>query len=385
MNDFSESAAASDDVLVLSYWNLNEPSFGGARRIEALIEALGDRTILCQPGPAHPRLRSHGFRPDLGRRKHGINWGLFNFFVPTTARCVRRLLQLHRPALVVVTSIWAYWPLRRLKRRPPVVLDAHDVLAGAIEERFGAGHPFTRLVAAWEGRVVRRVDHVFACSDLDRQQFIARYGVSPERVSTVPNGVDIAAWQAAPEGAVDAEVEALLQGATVLFFMGKLDYQPNREALQFLARNVMPALEREADGTTYRLLVCGGPAPATAPHPAMVLAGRVPDVAPYVRRADICLAPIFTGSGTRLKILEYLAAGKPVVSTSKGAEGIEGAAGVEFELAEAEDFAAAVRRLAADPAAARRMGEAGRQRVAQQYDWHMIRKGWERVFRELVD
>jgi polysaccharide biosynthesis protein PslH len=384
MNNPADSKPASDDVLVLSYWNLNAPSFGGARRIAALLAALGDRAIVCQPGPAHPRLRSHGFRPDLGRRKRGINWGLFNFFVPTTAHRVRRLLRRCRPALVVVTSIWAYWPLRRLKHRPPVVLDAHDVLAGAIEERFGARHPFTRLVAAWEGRVVRSVEHVFACSDLDWQQFVARYGISPERVSTVPNGVDMAGWQSEPEGAVDADVEAALQGATVLFFMGKLDYQPNREALQFLARQLMPALERDPGGVTYRLLVCGGPAPATTPHPAIVLTGRVPDVAPCVRRADICLAPIFTGSGTRLKILEYMAAGKPVVSTPKGAEGIAGASGVEFELVEAADFATAVRRLAADPAAARRMGEAGRRRVAQQYDWRTIRQGWERVFRELA-
>jgi len=376
--------AAGGRVLVLSYWNLNTPSFGGARRIRALLDALGDRALLVQPAPAHPHTRSWTFGPDLGRRKLGINWGMFNFLLPVTAFRVRRLVRRERPALIVATSIWSYLPLRRMKGLPPVVLDAHDVLGNAIEERHGARHLFTRLVRAWERRVVSRAEHVFACSDLDRAQFIARYGVPADQVSVVPNGVDMEAWSGpADAGSVEPAVESALHGATVLFFMGKLDYQPNREALTFLAGQVLPELERDGGGPC-RLLVCGGPAPAVAPHPGMVFAGRVPDIVPYVRRADICLAPIFTGSGTRLKILEYMAAGKPVVATPKGAEGLAGEAGVHVELAEPAEFASAVRRLASDPARAARMGAAARKLAAERYDWRVIRTGWQAVWSRLV-
>ena len=371
---------ADQAVVVLSYWNLNHPSFGGARRIQALMELLGKRVALCQPAPAHPHLPTWAYRPDLGRRKFGINWGLFNFFVPTTAALVRRELRRHPPALIVATSIWAYAPLRKLEHRPPVVLDAHDVLGNAIAERYGERHLFTRWVRSWERRVVRAVDHVFACSEFDRSQFISRYGVAADRVTTVPNGVDLEVWKAkasAGDG-IDPRFEANLKGVQVLFFMGKLDYQPNREALKFLAERLMPELERRNCGR-FRLLVCGGPAPAVSPHPSMWFAGKVPDIVPYVRRADICLAPIFTGSGTRLKILEYMAAGKPVVSTPKGAEGIAGVSGEHLVLAEADDFSDAIERLAADAAAARRLGEAGRQRVAGRYDWRAVGAGWRSV------
>ena len=384
----NQTITARQDVLVLSYWNLNAPSFGGARRIQALLDLLGPRTTLCQPSPRHPYLDSWTFQPDLGRRKAGINWGMFNFLVPWTAMRLRRLLSRQRPALIVATSIWTYLPLRHVRNLPPVVLDAHDVIANAIEERFGNSHPFTRLVRFWERQVVRRVDHVFACSELDRQQFIAQYGIPADRVSTVPNGVDMDVWQSAvPAGGgadngIDPKHEAALGDATVLFFMGKLDYQPNREALQFFAERLMPELARGGN-PRFRLLICGGPAPAVTPHPDMIFAGKVPDVVPYVRRADICLAPIFTGSGTRLKILEYMAAGKPVISTPKGAEGIEGVSGDNMVRAEADGFAGAIHALAADPGAASRMGAAGCRLVAARYDWRMIQTGWGNVFSRL--
>jgi glycosyltransferase involved in cell wall biosynthesis len=371
---------AGKRVLVLSYWNLNAPSFGGARRIQALLDLLGERALLCQPSPPHPQWPSWTFRPDLGRRKVGINWGMFNFLVPTTGAFVRRHLLRERPAVIVATSIWAYLPVRNLKTRPPVVLDAHDVLGNAIAERYGERHLFTRWVRSWERRVVRAVDHVFACSEFDRRQFIERYGVAEDRVTTVPNGVDLAVWQskASADDGIDPGLKTALKGAQVLFFMGKLDYQPNREALKFLAERLMPELERRNRGR-FRLLVCGGPAPAVSPHPSMLFAGKVPDVVPYVRRADICLAPIFTGSGTRLKILEYMAAGKPVVATPKGAEGIAGVSGEHVALAEADDFIGAIEQLTADTSAARRLGEAGRQRVAERYEWRTVRAGWHRV------
>jgi glycosyltransferase involved in cell wall biosynthesis len=372
---------ADQAVVVLSYWNLNHPSFGGARRVQALLDMLGARVILCQPAPPHPHLRTWAYHPDLGRKKLGINWGLFNFFVPTTAALVRRELRRQPPALIVATSIWVYAPLCNMKNRPPVVLDAHDVLGNAIEERYGERHWFTRWVRSWERRVVRAVDHVFTCSEFDRRQFIERYGVAEDRVTTVPNGVDMEVWRATASTGdgqgtgIDPTHEAALQGSRVLFFMGKLDYQPNREALKFLAERLMPELQR-GGGERFCLLVCGGPAPSSSPHPSILFAGKVPDIVPYVRRADICLAPIFTGSGTRLKILEYMAAGKPVVATPKGAEGIACRDGEHLAMASGDTFAEAIRLLARDPAKAARLGSSGRALVEARHAWSSIQEKW---------
>lgn len=370
---------ATSRILVLSYWNLNAAAFGGGRRIEALLKLTGPRTLLLQPRPAHPRYETVTYRPNLGKRKLGINWGIFNFHVPATADLVRRTARERKPALVIATSIWAEAPMRGLEDQFPVVLDAHDVNAVAIAERFGARHPFTRLVAAREAAAVRRVRHVFACSENDRALFIDRYGLPPDRVTVVPNGTELDAPARAAASPADPAILRRLDGAAaVLFFMGKLDYQPNVEALRFLAAEVLPELERLRPGA-FRLLVTGGPVPAGPFPPSMIFAGRVPDIAPYLLRADVCLAPLFSGSGTRLKILEYLGAGKPVVATPKGAEGLDAESGRHLVLAEPARFAEAVARVASDPAAARALGESGLALVRERYTWDAIRERWRSV------
>ena len=103
----------------------------------------------------------------------------------------------------------------------------------------------------------------------------------------------------------------------------------------------------------------------------MIFAGLVPDeqLKALLHRADICLSPTFTGSGTRLKILEYLAAGKPVVSTTKGAEGLDLVPDRDLLVAEADSFAGALIALADSPDRARKMGNAGQQLVKERYDW----------------
>jgi glycosyltransferase involved in cell wall biosynthesis len=368
----------SAPILVLSYWNLNHIAFGGGRRIEALLQLLGSRAWLIQPAPPHPRWRGEVFRPNLGRRKVGINWGLFHFFLPWVSDRVRRAVVREQPAVIVLTSIWAYVPFRRMEIRPPIVLDAHDVLAQAIAERFGRSHPWTRMVEAWERRVTHAADEIIACSETDAAVFRLQYGLPPDRVHVVPNGTDLD-HAARAHAALPPEVaSALHEVPTVLFFMGKLDYQPNRVALEFLSHTVLPELERRMPGR-FRLLVTGGPIPTGRWHPAIIWAGRVPDVAPYLERATVCLAPIFTGSGTRLKVLEYMAAAKPVIATAKAVEGLAVESGHHALIVEPQEFAEAIVRVANDPEMARRLGNAGRALVASRYSWDAIRQQWRKI------
>ncbi len=232
--------------------------------------------------------------------------------------------------------------------------------------------------------MVRAVDHVVACSAADAEGFRRRYGVPAERITVVPNGAELNFEERARASAVDPTVEKRLAGAQhVLLFMGKLDYQPNRVALGFLADEVLPRLE--AAGGRWRLLVVGGPVPA-GPWPAsFVFAGRVADVAPYLMRADVCAAPIFSGSGTRLKILEYMAAGRPVVATPKAAEGLDVENGRHLVIAEAAEFAEAVARVARERDLADALGRAGRDLVRERYSWDASRERWRGVFARWMD
>lgn len=366
-------------ALVLSYWNLNRPAFGGGRRIEAMLDLFGPYGLLVQPSPAHMERHCQVFWPDLGRRKVGINWGILNFFLPGARRAVQTAIRDFEPVLVVLTSVWTWAPLRKVPWRPPTVLDAQDVLAAAIEERFGVDHVFTRIVAAWEGMVVRAVDHLVACSETDAEGFRRRYGIREERISVVPNGADPDFEERGRRLNLEPAVEQQLKGADhVVLFMGKLDYQPNRVALRFLVDEVLPQLMRGRGH--WRLLVIGGPTPPGCWPNTVVFAGRVPDVAPYLMRADVCVAPIFSGSGTRLKILEYLAAGRPVVATKKAAEGLAVVNGRHLLIAEPREFAEAILRLVHERPLADALAQAGRALVCSQYSWAASRDRWRQVF-----
>ena len=154
-----------------------------------------------------------------------------------------------------------------------------------------------------------------------------------------------------------------------LIFTGSLRYTPNYEAMRWFLGEVFPRITAALPGTS--LAITGDT--ANRPLPAaegVVLTGLVPDVRPLVASAWVSLAPLLTGGGTRLKILEAMALKTPVVATSKGAEGLEAQPGRHLLIADtAEQFAQAVIRLLNDPALRQELTGQAYSLVRQKYDW----------------
>lgn len=359
-------------ILLTSYYTIQHPATGGKRRVDELLRALQPDVLLLQPPPPHPEFTGEAYPFDWGRRKRGINWGMFNLYWPANRRHARRIAATHTPRVLLATSIWCHDAFAGLGI--PRILDAQNVDGRAIAERFGAGHPFTRLVRAQERRVTRQAERIFCCSDTDAEWFRRDYDIPAAKICVAPNGV-----RPPPTGRRDAQAEQWAReraGRCILFFMGKLDYSPNQEALAFIANELLPELERQRPGM-FLCLVSGGPQmPSGISHPLLHHVGQVPEIAPWLALADICLAPVFSGSGTRLKVLEYLAAGKPVVATAKAAEGLAITDGRELCLAEKPDFATMVQRLAQESERAGEMAERGRQLVQRDYSWERTAQIW---------
>ena len=364
----------SGGALVVSWYPVQDESSGGRRRIGELLRALAPRVKILQPAPAHPDFPGEGFPVDFGRRKLGINWGMFNFRWPPNRRLARRLAEEWKPSVIVSTSIWCHAPFDALGI--PRVLDAQNVDAATIAERFGPRHPFTRLVAAAERRALEESELVFCCSEADAERFRREYAVPQEKLRVVPNGVTVD--ERPPEPCAEAAaLRAEDAGKTILYFMGKTDYAPNTEAFRFIAGHLLPELERRAPGRFVCWASGGGPGlPADVSHPALRWLGRVPEVPPWLAAADIAIAPVESGGGTRLKILEFLGAGKPLVATPKAAEGIDLAPGTDAELVPLDAMPDAILRLATDPARAAALGAAGRARMISSYTWESIRARW---------
>jgi glycosyltransferase involved in cell wall biosynthesis len=173
----------------------------------------------------------------------------------------------------------------------------------------------------------------------------------------VPNGTDVPS-STTPVPAVGDVV-----------FVGSMDYPPNLEAVRWWAEAVWPAL-----GEVRPPLVAAGrgAGAALAAHPGVVNLGEVDDVGPVLERARVVAVPLRSGSGTRLKILEALAHGRPVVTTAKGAEGLDAEDGVHLLVADdPRGFAAAVERVLADDDLAASLAARGRA-FAEDYAWHTI-------------
>jgi len=248
--------------------------------------------------------------------------------------------------------------------RPRSCVVQHNVEWDRLQE---FGHEVSRI-RSLEQWVLGQVDEVIAVSEDDRRRMVAA-GLCAEKVTVIPHGVDVHRFQSGCGDGI-RERYGIEQDVPLLFFHGTLHYWPNTEAVRFIAERLLPRVLKAYP--TARVLIAGQGAPTYYSHPAIVFTGAADDLENLIAAADLCLCPIEAGGGTRLKLLEYMAAGKPTISTTKGAEGIEYRSGVQLEIADGtEAFSQGVIDLLANPA---RRDELGRAAAAfgARYDWSEI-------------
>jgi glycosyltransferase involved in cell wall biosynthesis len=185
---------------------------------------------------------------------------------------------------------------------------------------------------------------------------------SYRNLEVIPNAVDLS----------DYDDDFGAPRRNTLVFLGALTYRPNHDGVLYFIREIYPRILASMDDVTLRVTGdVSGIDPAALPSCRGVeYTGHVNDVRPVVARSWVSVVPIRLGGGTRLKIIESMALGTPVVSTSKGAEGLDVADGVNILIAdEPKDFAARVVQLLESPALRRKLAAGGRRLVMSKYNW----------------
>jgi glycosyltransferase involved in cell wall biosynthesis len=161
-----------------------------------------------------------------------------------------------------------------------------------------------------------------------------------------------------------------------MIFVGNMSYRPNVDGARFFVGEVLP-LVRQKFPRAELWLVGVNPSDEiyALEQPGIHITGRVEEIVPYYAQSDVCVVPLRAGSGTRLKILESMALGRPVVTTTIGCEGLDVENNTHlFITDDPGEYAGRINDLLEDPALYQRMAQNARQRVVEVYDWDVVAK-----------
>jgi glycosyltransferase involved in cell wall biosynthesis len=199
--------------------------------------------------------------------------------------------------------------------------------------------------------------------------------IDPSRITVVPTGVDLAQYRAAAQGVtnVDGLTNDKNDDAPVILFLGSMDWEANIDGVDYFVREIFPAVREAVPRARFRIV---GRDPAARVRrlasDSVEVTGTVPSVVEHLREATVFAVPLRIGGGTRLKIFEAMAAGRAVVSTTVGAEGLDVTDGRDLVLADdARSFAEAVVKLLLDRERRREMEQAA-SKLAERYDWSAV-------------
>jgi sugar transferase (PEP-CTERM/EpsH1 system associated) len=221
-----------------------------------------------------------------------------------------------------------------------------------------------RRLRTAEDRILRTAHGHIVCSEREQGQLLRR--IPEARIEVVGNGVDIAYYGG-------SSVQPATRNRIV--FVGSMDYHANVDAAVWFSHEIWPHVR--ARFPEWRLTLVGtNPTAAVSAlqaQPGIEVTGTVPDVRPYYQEAVAAVVPLRHGGGTRLKILEGMAAGIPVVSTALGAEGLEVSPGRNMLAAETrEDWIEALASLSDRGPRWHELAAAGRTLVESRYDWDVL-------------
>jgi sugar transferase (PEP-CTERM/EpsH1 system associated) len=333
-----------------------------AAHLPALREALGGRL-----GEAHVEVRRTGRAVAAARallEAKPVSLTLFDS--PRMREFVSRMLALPKLESVFTFSgqMAQFVPPGARQR---VVMDFVDMDSAKFAAYAEAGGPLAPLhrreaakLFAFEREVAARADVSLFVSEAEASLFRARAGLPNAEIRALPNGVDVDFYRPRATQAASAP-------HPLIVFIGQMDYAPNVDAACWFAREVLPLVP----GATFAIV---GRSPAASVRALasdrVVVTGKVDDVRTWLAAGDVVAAPLRLARGIQNKVLEAMAAGRPVVASPAAFEGIEAEPERELIVAEgAEAQAKAIRDLLADPARAAAIGAAARRRMEEAYRW----------------
>jgi len=278
-----------------------------------------------------------------------------------------------------------YYPL--FDRKLFKVVDEHNVVSSYIKQLFKKEkNVFKKVlllfelkkISSYEVKICNRMDLCLSVSEIDKKRLI-NFGVTSP-ISVIPNGVNLEYFGYLQKSKKKKEQLSLV-------FVGSFDYYPNREGFFFFYKNVMPVLKKTLKDIRLNII---GREPSedikemVEKDKSVIIWEKLEDIRAVIRESDIYIVPLNIGSGTRLKILEAMALGIPVVSTSLGAEGINVRDGEGILLVNSGDeMAKKILELFSNQAKYFAIAQNARRLVEEKYGWNLIGNKLQKCYESL--
>jgi len=320
-------------ILFLSSANIFPPYWGGASRVYNLIKIISkdhDISLVCNDfrflkKDTSVQEQKNEFETKTKVKvtivkEMGPNSQIFN---PRFIREALKIIKKEKPEIIITTSLYSAFHAIILKilTGRPYILDEHNV-EFLRHERIYPNRRLPRLfLKTLEKVACRFASKIFCVSEDDRELLISRLDVKRDKITLIPNGVDTEKFF--PNKRKNDEIKKLynLTNNPIILFFGKLDYEPNLEAVKIIHKEILPRIIKKIQHAKF--LIVGDNPPLEFKHEKILFTGLVDKIEDYINVSDVVICPLLSGGGTRLKILEALACEKIVISTKVGAEGIQ--------------------------------------------------------------
>lgn len=312
---------------------------------------------------------------------------------PTLIRSIPSLLrksQVLETYDAIVSELGAAWQVLGFKgiSHMPIILDEHNVewyLMRQQEFSSGVPKPWSRL-RTYERICHATFDHVLVVSEVDKMTFESD-GTPLQKMTIVPNGVDTTVFR--PNFKLGQKIRSdygLRQDDCLVMYMGSLKFFPNVDAVSSILKTIYP--KAMAIVPNLKLMIVGpGSEDLTKSAPHEIISTGVVDrslLPSYINSADVCLAPLRFGSGTRFKILEWMACGRAIIATKKAVEGIEVTHDENIILEDdLGEYPTLISNLCYDHDLRTKLGKNARDFVERTYAWENCVAPLERLLRHV--
>lgn len=275
------------------------------------------------------------------------------------------------------------------KENKPVILVEVDLNFKRLEGTIRYTRLLSKLYSVAmkkEQHAVEYADIVFAVSEYDKKQLISKFDIDADKIYVVPNGVDISRFTIPTPKEKEMYKSQIIgdPDKKVILFVGSL-YLPNIEAVKLIVNKIAPEVLKHYKNSLFVVVgSVGNYFKNMNLDNNIIITGTVENIVPYFKIADIAINPMLSGSGTNIKMLEYMASGLPIITTKVGARGLDLKHDKHVIISEIDDFPEWIVTLIEDEDLRYKLSTNGRKLVEEKYDWEKISKEELRILNQMV-